>query len=274
MVCTTYLPDFQDQINGTDSLGNISCTCYAGAMAGDYHTCGATKPTGRAVRLRTHDNVGGTTLLQVDTALNDGWNINLDTRIGSSRLSWDEFVAEINKGKGAILQGSYSAIHGTKFAGDTNFQGNHAVFVPPGWGVMDPLADGRRAGIYKYHGEVYPMAMLKEFAGLLLLDEKKNRRLGIGLAWCSLTRDNQATYKLRMPKKRFYHYIMKDGIIQKRVLNTTHTGFVAGCTPPRTYAASKANKAMYAHIKSKRLVQLLEGHRKDWFVDAVYAKEV
>ena len=275
MTCAgNYLPTFQDQINANDPLGNQSCTTYSGAMAGDYDTCGSKKPTGKRVRELTGDKVGGTTLLQVDYALQKGWGINLDTRIGSSKLTWDQFAAKINKGYGAILQGSYAAIHGTKFAGDDRFQGNHAVFVPPGWGVMDPLCDGRRPSIYKYHGEAYPQDMLKRFAGLLMLDVKKNKRLGIGYVWCSLTRDNTIVYranvvpKTGVKKKIYRHYYVTDGIIQKYTVNST-SGFLAITTAPKTYQAKPGLK-----FKSKRLVKIKSaGSRSGWYISATYLKD-
>lgn len=273
MACTNYLPKFQDQINAGDPMGGSNCTCYSGAMAGDYDSCGKKVPTGKKVRELTGDKIGGTTLVQVDYALNLGYDINLDTRIGSSRLTWAQFVKEIDSGKGAILQGSYQAIYNTKFAGDPNFRGNHAIFVPPGWGVMDPLCDGRRTSVYKYHGEVYPQEILKRFAGLLELDPKKHTRLGIGYVWCSLTRDNQVRYNAKVPPKTFYRYLVVDGKIVRRVRNTTRVGFSDACTPPKTLAVQKGS-ALYKEIKSKRLVKLLEGHRKGWYITASWAKEV
>lgn len=273
MACNNYLPKFQDQINADDPMGGSNCTCYSGAMAGDYDTCGTKVPTGKKVRALTGDKIGGTNLVQVDNALKAGYGIDLDTRIGSSRLTWEQFVREIDKGKGAILQGSYVALYNTKFTGDRNFKGNHAIFVPPGWGVMDPLCDGRRPGVYKYHGEAYPKDLLRQFAGLLELDAKTHKRLGIGYVWCSLTRDNQAKYNAKVPPKKFYRYIVKDGKIVSRVHNTTHTGFSDACSPPKTFAVAKGTP-LYKTIKSKRIVQLLEGHRKGWYITASWAKEV
>jgi len=267
MVCNSYIPKFQDQINSYDYLGSLSCTCYSGAMAGDYHTCGAKKPTGKAVRYYTGDRIGGTSLPQVDYALNRGWGINLDTRIGSSRLTWSQFVNAINSGRGAILQGSYRAIHGTKFAGDLNFTGNHAVFVPPGWKVMDPLCDGRRAGIYKYHGEVYPRDMLRRFAGYLELSPG-GPRAGLGYAWCSLTRDNKITYKARVPEGTFTKYHVVDGIITvKRVYETG--GFSAMCTAPRLYPARDG-----LGFANRSLVKLTTGGREGAYISSKWSKEI
>lgn len=274
MACNNYLPRFQDQINPNDPLGSTSCTCYSGAMAADYDTCGGKVPTGKEVRKMTGDTSGGTSLPQVDYALRKGWGVDLDTRIGSARLTWDQFAAKIDAGHGAILQGSYLAIHNTKYEGDKNFIGNHAIFVPPGWGVMDPLCDGRRTGIYKYHGEAYPKDLLKRFAGLLMLDEKKKRRLGEGLVWCSLTRDNTSIWRASVQPKKdektrmFYQYIIKNGIIVDRIARYT-TGFTHTVTPPKLYRADSSQT-----YKNKSLVKILTGtSRKGWYINAGWAKE-
>jgi hypothetical protein len=230
-------------------------------------------PTGKKVRELTGDTTGGTTLLQIDYALRKGYGIDLDTRIGSSKLTWDAFAAKIDKGYGAILQGSYSVIHGTKYAGDKTFRGNHAIFVPPGWGAMDPLCDGRRPGIYRYHGEAYPRALLKSFAGKLVLVPSSNRVVGVGYVWCALTRDKTIVYVARIAPKpgkktrKYYRYYVVDGIITKRVAYYT-TGFSANTKAPRTYKA-KASLS----FKSKRLARIITGPRAGWYINAVWIKE-
>lgn len=275
MACTGYKPRFQDQINPYDPLGGLNCTTYSGAMAGDYHTCGAKVPTGKRVRELTGDRSGGTTLTQVDYALRRGWNIDLDTRIGSARLTWSQFEDKIDAGRAAILQGSYRVIRPTRFTGSTTFTGNHAILVLPGWVVMDPLCDGRRPGIYKYHGEVYPKELLKRFAGDLVLTPSTGRRLGFGLTWASFTRDNTVSYKVIIrpkppaTKKAFTHYIVKDGIIQGRVGAVTG-GFEQPCTAPRIY---KAKAGLGYTSKSLVKVTNRESRYYGWYFTTGYAYE-
>lgn len=268
MACNNYLPRFQDQINPGDPLGGLNCTCYSGAMAADYHTCGATVPLGERVRQLTGDSTGGTTLAQVDYALNK-YGVDLDTRVGSSRLTWDQFAEQIDRGKGAILQGSYSVIHGSRFMGDRNFTGNHAMFIAPRFVAMDPLCDGRYPGIYKYHGEVYPRDLLRRFAGALELVPGK--RLGLGLVWCSLTRDNQEAYRAYIyPSTNSFlrYFVNSEGIITDRESSKTD-GFRANCTPPKYYRA----KAGLGYV-GKSLVKLTEGSREGWYVATGWAKEL
>lgn len=210
--------------------------------------------------------------MQVDAALQKGWGINLDTRVGSSKLTWASFVTQIDRGRAAILQGSYSVIHGTRFQGDRFFTGNHAIMVPPGWGAMDPLCDGRREGIYKYHGEPYPKDLLRRFAGALELSP--GNRLGLGYVWASLTRDNYDPYIARVPARNsFLRYYLVDNKIVKRESDRTVTGFSASCSPPKTYSVSSTSP-LYNEFHYKNLVRLSSGSRNGWYIASGWAKEV
>lgn len=277
MACNNYLPRFQKQLNTWDPLGSLNCTSYSGAMAAQYHTCGAKYTTGKTVRDWTGDKSGGTSLRQIDYALNSRMGIDLDTRVGSARLTWPQFAAKINAGRGAILQGGYAPIRYSRFAGSKTFLGNHAIFIPPGWKAMDPLADGRYAGIYKYRGEPYPQALLKDFAGRLVLDPSTGRRLGYGYVWASFTRDNESVivtppgtyqHKVVVPKGTFIRYVTYNGVIQKYSKHYTG-GFSAYCTAPKTYKAKKGLPFI-----SRTLVRIETGAYKGWMIGSRYEKEI
>lgn len=226
----TYLPRYLAQNPAISGyyLGWSSCTAFAAAMAGDFDTLGAVHPTGGQVRGLTGDHTGGLNLAQVDAALLLGWNVNVATVY---RLPWAEFAKKINAGCGAILQGGYDAIRGTRFDAGGGFRGNHAVFVAPGWVGMDPLADGRRAGIYKYHGEAYPQAMLEDFAGKL--DLGSGNLLGRGLVYAAFTRDNVHTYRLAFPGGAFWVYTVANGVITGRHSKKFSGPTGAPCSAPR-----------------------------------------
>jgi hypothetical protein len=270
MACNGYVPEFQEQLDGSP-LGSLSCTCYAGAMAGEYDTCGHQTPTGRYVRVLTGDSSGGTTLNQVDQALRKGYGIDLDTRVGSASVDWAYFRAQIIRGKAAILQGGYGPINDSRFQGSETFRGNHAITVLPGWVVMDPLADGRRAGIYKFHGEAYPETLLRNFASQLVVDPETGRKAGTRV-WCSFTRDNTTTWRAVVKPAPghlypIYFYTVTNGLIRSRSLKGTH-GIDATCTAPRLYRAAPG-----VAIPSKSLVKLTSGVHKGVYIQSQFAKE-
>jgi hypothetical protein len=229
-------------------------------MAADYHTLGRIKPQGCAVRSATGDTSGGTTLAQVNFALRSKWNVDLDIRY---RMTWPTFVKYIESGKGAILQGGYGPIADSRFDAGGGFRGNHAIFVPPDWHVMDPLADGRRSGIYKFHGEAYPQSVLKSFAGRLQLSPG-GAFLGSGYVYAAFTRDNERSYKASVSARGFWLYTVVNNVITKRAW--VHTGgFSASCSPPRVYRWPRNGK-------SYSLVKLISGSRAGEYVPAVFAR--
>ncbi len=181
----TVLPRFQAQnpaISGY-GLGWASCTAFAGAMAASFHKQVPELLTGGQLREQTGDHSGGLNLAQIDQALQTHENIDLDVRY---RLPFDTFWARVAAGSGAVLQGGYGPIAASKFDAGNGFRGNHAIFVPPGFGAMDPLADGRYSNVYRYHGEAYPHDLLKAFAGKLLVGTDE---LGFGLVYAAFTAD-------------------------------------------------------------------------------------
>lgn len=181
------LPAFQPQNPALSGypLGWSSCTCFAGAMAASYDRQVVKLISGGTLRGWTGDISGGTNLAQIDDALTAHTSVRLDVRY---RYPWTDFVARIESGEGAVLQGWYAPIASTSFDAGDGFLGNHAMFIPPRWKAMDPLADGRRPSIYQYHGETYPKALLREFAGDLNIGAGRIVRLGQGLVYAAFTR--------------------------------------------------------------------------------------
>ena len=229
-------PTFQPQnpaINGY-SRGWQSCTCYAGAMAAAFDRQVKFLMSGEALRRKTGDTAGGTNLAQVDNALIAGWRVNLDVVY---RMTWANFAKKINAGAGAVLQLWYAPIADSKFDAGNGFRANHAIFVPPTWRAMDPLADGRRSGVYKYHGEVYPQSLLRNAAGKLNLAVTGYRPLGTGLVYAAFTRDNVHTYALRFDGgERFWVYTLgSTGKITGRSTRRFTQDTSAPCSPPRRY---------------------------------------
>ena len=194
-----YRPPFIKQLDGSRYAG-LNCTCASLAMLLIRHWRGANPPgsaawypTPKGIRAMTGDTSGGTNLSQMDLVANRYYATNLDVRY---RLSWDSFPKMIKEGRGAILQGSYSVFHKTKYdASGGTFTGNHAVYINEissdghHFLMYDPLADGRRSGIYRGPAWIDGYT-LKRFAGALLVGRT---RLGFGLVFAGFSRDTEPT---------------------------------------------------------------------------------
>lgn len=285
MACNGYAPKFQPQNPALSHYvyGWSSCTAFSGGMAGDYHTCGGTVLTGARVRQDTNEPVPdpkspGLNLSQVDAALNRH-GIDLDTRY---KYPWDVFAARIDSGEGAILQVSYAPIADSKFDAGNGFRGGHAIFVPPTWAAMDPLADGRAAGVYKYRGEAYPQSLLRKAAGQLVVGSDTNGRpvtAGDGFVYAAFTRDNTVPTKWVVSihptpparKKAFWRYFLDAaGHVRPHRPSDLHAtgGFTADCSRPVWKTTSSG-----AAYRLVRVTDKASGFY-NWWVNASFAKEV
>ena len=254
-------------------LGWSSCTCFAGAMAAAFDQGKTFVMGGCAVRSLTHDTSGGTTLAQIDAALLDGWNVNLNT---SYRLPWADFAAAIDTGKAAVLQGYYAPIADSRFDAGRGFRGNHAIAVLPGWIAMDPLADGRATGVYKFKGEAYPQSLLRTFAGKLNIGGTGYDALGDGYVYASLTRDRQVTYRAHVPAgQRYSRYTV--GLDRKGNRRITghrefipKTGLTVTCSKPIPVYRQTIDERIYLVKVSRPGSKELDGK----WIAARYAREV
>jgi hypothetical protein len=262
-------PTFQPQdpnINGY-IYGWQSCTAYAGAMAASFDRQVRLLCTGAQVRRNSSEprpdpKSPGLNLAQLDASLNDGWKVNLDVIYN---VAWSKVDAAIDAGKGVLLQGWYAPIADSQYDAGNGFRGNHAMFIPPGWGAMDPLASGK-GSLYQYAGAPYPKALLREFAGRLNVGGGTYRGIGLGLAYAAFTRDRVAAWVFRVgPAKLGVFSIGKNGVISSVRVATTG-GFNATCTPPRLYP--------WPGHTSQRLVRLTNGSHEGWYVRAEHASQV
>lgn len=144
-------------------LDGDNCNMAAGCMALDRHTLGAKSSTSGNplvtppnMRSYQYDQSGGTDLLDLQTAWSNGWG---ETLVSPGVHSWSSFVAAINEGRGAVLQGLYGNLPASKRFSDT-FTGGHSIYIneeiSPGyfWG-RDPLTSG---------AVVYSAAELQSYA--------------------------------------------------------------------------------------------------------------
>ena len=161
-----YLPPFHGQINSADPLGAYSCVSYAFSYAIDGATNGRLHPSGDDVRDLTGDErAGGLELSQCAAVARKAYGLLPVTGVFTREV----YEARMASGKYiSVLIGGYRPIGATRFAGQPGGVFNHAVAEFPGLVVMDPLADGRH-GVYDFHGEAYPLELVRQFAANLRL---------------------------------------------------------------------------------------------------------
>lgn len=276
MSCSNYLPPFSAQnpaISG-DPHGWVNCSAYSASMAAAYDSCGKVRITGAQIRAESdeaHPDPAspGLNLAQVDEVLL-GHGVDLDV---IWRVDWAEFERRIDAGQGAILALGYGPIADSQYDAGGGFRGNHSVFVAPGWIVMDPLADGRRAGIHKYDATPYPRELLQRAAAALVVAKHADGtvvHMGAG-AYAAFTRDNRSTWRWKRhpqaPATRaaFWVYAVRNGRIVTAGQDTTR-GMDVRCTAPRTYR--------WKGHPDHRLVRITEGRLAGMHVEARRAYEV
>jgi hypothetical protein len=130
----TYVPDpraYQQLVLG-GATRTVDCTAWGAAFRVDAHTKGATKTTGRAVRLHSDEpvpdpNSPGLNLGQVDASVIDITNgkVNFDTRAQSRSLSRADTKFRIVDGRFCGLSVWRGVLVDRGFA--TGFRGSHDV---------------------------------------------------------------------------------------------------------------------------------------------------
>jgi hypothetical protein len=248
---TIWTPANLGQLTSGDPEGARSCVAYSDAYMVSFATHGAVAPTGRRIREWTGDTSGGLELRQGEVAIEAHTTVEVVTGV----FTRAQLYGRLEDGWAGVLIGDYSAISGTRFTGQPGGSFNHGMGIRAGRVVLDPLADGRRAGIYHYHGEAYPAALIDLFAYRLRLSDGHNA--GPDHFEASFTRvgpaPTTATYRVSVAKGRADNYRTRDRTIVGRVYDATVNGYSANCTRPATY--------LWPGHGSFRLVKLLSGTR-------------
>lgn len=269
-------PTFQPQNPALSGYqyGWTSCTSFAFAMGSAYDRGVARLMSGGALRERTGDHTGGTTLAQNDYASHH-WGIDLDVR---TPVPWEIVQEKRRIGRGVVLQGHGEVFIGTKFFANASV--NHCGFLTPDLAFMDPAADGRYDGIYKFHAEPYPEDLLKRFAGRLILTVPSGPRLGYGWAYAAFTRDkavgHEAVVRPRAGStiREFTTYeVGLNAAGQRQIIGSPRkrrtAGFVIPCSDPK----SVLTRTGAAHVSLVKLVH--PGHPQDgWWISSIFEREV
>lgn len=267
MVCRT--PANHGQLSSADSEGSNSCVAYSFAYSASNASNCTVTPTGSQIRDWTNDHNGGLELTQCDWAVTAHTNLSYDTGI----YTRTQFYAKLNNGYGAVLLVGYRPLGVSKFSGQDWATFNHGIYVPPTLKVMDPLCDGRRAGVYKYKGEAYPKYLIEAAAASLRMSNGKVA--GQNHFEASFIKIKAAPIKHYAVKFDggtigYYHISATTGRITGVTTMTGRNPFLLRCSAPKLYS--------WPGHTSRRLVQILEGFAKGRFVnlgnDSLHLKEV
>jgi hypothetical protein len=222
---------------------------YSFSYATSDATNGRIHPTGNTIRDWTGDHLGGLELGQCDRALADNEDVQFITNVWTA----GEFYGRLASGYGAVLLIGYGPIRNSRFRGSATFTGNHAIYVPPGLAVMDPLADGRRSGIYKYKGEPYPASLLNAAAAALRMNNGSSAGSNhFEASFVHLETNPARKFELVAAPGNVQIYTVSGRSITGRHLE--HTGGFSGrCTQPARY--------LWSGVGSYNLVKMLEGSR-------------
>lgn len=184
-----------------DPWGPLDCTTHSAARAVMRHYQGAKPagisgqwpPTGGFIRSVTKnpdgtlDRTGGTNHSQMQQVLSAYYGMPLDVQNG---MLWADFIAQVNATRGAMISLSYKRIASSPYSGQSNFYGNHEMFcesvTDTTLRLIDPLADGRYAGVYHGPGD-YPMELIKQACGDLVLNSATGQTLGYGRIYAAFT---------------------------------------------------------------------------------------
>lgn len=234
-------PEETWQLQNGDQYGGSNCSAWSMSALINKVTQGRKNPGGARIRQLTDEPIPdkgspGLTIPQVADVAETYFGVHIDERIGWRSLTWDEYEAERINGKPALIQVEYFPIAQTEYDAGGGFTGNHMLFEDQSF-TYDPLADGRRAGIHRWDGRLYPRALMRQAAGRLVIryDAKGHAvsRVGDGRVWCAFGADQADPYRLDIPKARTVnaYRIVNGRITGVDPVKTTKT--TARCDPPR-----------------------------------------
>lgn len=249
MKCPDYRVPFANQLKSGGASGAFDCTAWAASRVIAASTCGHTVPSGRVIRLKSSEprpqgSSPGLNLIQVADVAIEFYGVDLDVRVGSRSLDWNQYEDLREQGFPMVIQGNYAVIADTKFDGGRGFRGGHAI-AETQHSTLDSLANPEndpnyRRGAWTYDARLYPRELMREFAGKL---DTGGGRAGMGKVWCAVGRDTApdkyaVTIKPRRDRKhRVYRdFRIQSGQIAQPPYRTRETeGFTANCSIPRWF---------------------------------------
>lgn len=280
-----FVAPFEAQLG--EKYGAFNCTAVSAARAASHATSGRTEVQGERVRALTDEPIPdpdspGLNLPQVQEALGD-LGVYLEVRIGarqdtgvvSRSVTWDEYEDRRISGQGCILQVGYGPIADSPMDAGNGFRGGHAIFETL-HGTYDSLADGRKAGVWKYDGRVYDRPLIERAAAQLPIPIPglKGNKGHIthpkpGYVWAAFTRDVVPPYEARvlpLPGQTYRKvavYTVVDGRVVKNQGQRTG-GIIDPCSAPQFVRDPK--------VGYRELVRLEGGARKGKWIWSGFAE--
>lgn len=260
---TTATPDMRDyqQLVYGGKTGPVDCAGWAGAICCHAHTKGATRVTGRQIRLASNEpipDVGspGLNVSQVDAAvykLTSG-RVNFDTPLPGSlgRVGVRDRVID---GQWVHLAVNRGVLVSRGYGGSSGFRGSHAI-----------TGHIRATDLMFIDGD--PLVPYFYAVPWDVVIDAAQAVTNSGDIFCSFTRDLTLDWAVVVRPRAgadtrvFYRYFLTNGKIVKRERHRTE-GFTATCTPPRLHTGTL----------TRELVQLTSGRRKGWWISATYARQ-
>lgn len=272
---TIYEVDYWErvrQLNNGDPYGGYDCLAWTCSGSIAHSTQGRTLTTGTYIRKHSDEPVPdpkspGLNLVQV-AAVAKTLGVYLDVRIGSRAVTFAEYERRRLDDQGALIQVGYGPIADSRYDAGGGFRGGHGMFENRR--TYDPLADGRRSGIWRFDGRLYERSLIQKAASRLVIGYLNGRPIypAIGHVWAAFTRDVTPDYRAVVPAGGFWAYKLDaQGRILRHDWHTTG-GFSATCTPPEWHAWPGGP------VSLRSLVKLTSGSRKGYVIEAKFAHEV
>jgi hypothetical protein len=274
-------PANHGQLTSGDPLGSSSCVAYSFAYAVSHATGGVFHPTGRQIRSWTGDTLGGLELSQCDRAVTNNSDLEPMTGVWTE----EQFYGYVEHGWHAVLLGGYAPIEASAFSGQPGFFRNHAIWVPALTRDGDPLADGRRSGIYKYHAASYGRLLTNRFAAALR--DSTGHNVGPNHFEASLIRSTglssgttvSADHEVSVARTSTLRRYLVDFDHRWVLSGSWHStgGFTARCTGRQLFYATKLVDGVRHtdYSEPRYIVRLLSGaygdeklgSRKGWWIN-------
>jgi len=238
-----------------DPNGPRGCVSHSGSYNLCAATNGAKSATGRQITTWTGDRSGGLELQQVDDALRVHEHFQIDTVV----CGWSEFEDRIDSGKEyATLIGGYGPFSDSRFAGQQNASFNHGISVP-GWAVMDPLADGRHAGVYRYKGEKYPKDLIHDFAAALMTGSGRAGRNHVEASFFPVSAKPPA-WQVTIQGTFAFYYLNGNRIDHRGKAHTFANAQVYRCTGPSLTRWANDHHTSHGYVpRAVRLATITAG---------------